>query len=562
MVGVSIAQAASVEIPATDGTRYADDLIARPLVVDYAPPQYEHPLQRLSNSGYQLTKNNDTEPNITPQKTDFLNAIEDKCPEPSCGSGDLTDPFNDRLAILVRTDGRFNMGAFPDPLTGGSTVNSWDLMYRWPSSPGTSFTTFKIDGTNIVLGDAAGTWLETPHDSDPLTNIARWKSGDIEVTQVLKIVPNYQTGEEDVGKISYILTNTGATSHEVGTRIMIDTEINRNDGAAFRVPETGIIDTETIFEGATLPENFQVFFDVTDNIHVASGTITGGEVPIYPDKLIVAYWPSIYSSLYEYSINPSRSILGDSAYAVYWYPETLGPGESFTHTTFYGLSEFDADLAPPLALGVSSPAELINVEELYEPNPFTILATVLNNGGSTANNVEVSITLPENFEIVSGTQTETIGNLNVNEERQVSWIVYAKPIETETTYAITVEVVADGVNPKAVERLITIPASAFHDDATNSFGYYKNGDTEVCIPECEIAVQVVQGSGGDPINTRTGNFDYSVVDISVQTEGDPISFARHYSSLGSGLIENNLGVGWSHNDLVQLILPGSPSGED
>src|SRR5437763_13571574 len=44
----------------------------------------------------------------------------------------VVDPFNTRLAIQVGSDGRFNIGAFPDATTGGATANSWDLMYSWP----------------------------------------------------------------------------------------------------------------------------------------------------------------------------------------------------------------------------------------------------------------------------------------------------------------------------------------------------------------------------------------------------------------------------------------------
>jgi len=46
--------------------------------------------------------------------------------------------FNSRLAAQVRSDGRFNMGAFPDA-AGGAGPDSWDLMFSWPFEPGPHF---------------------------------------------------------------------------------------------------------------------------------------------------------------------------------------------------------------------------------------------------------------------------------------------------------------------------------------------------------------------------------------------------------------------------------------
>jgi len=110
--------------------------------------------------------------------------------------------FNERLAILVASNGRFNIGAFPDFITGGSTSESWDLTYSWPRTPGTSFTTFRIDGVDNVYGDS-GTVVQAPANTNQHTNQSKWIVGDIEITQTLQIVLNNQTNEEDVAKISY-----------------------------------------------------------------------------------------------------------------------------------------------------------------------------------------------------------------------------------------------------------------------------------------------------------------------------------------------------------------------
>src|SRR6266487_3254659 len=76
-----------------------------------------------------------------------------------------SDPFNARLSIQVGTDGHFNIGAYPDPSTGGATSGSWDLMYSWPNPPGTSFSTLNIDGNDSIYG-SSGTQIKSPQDTD------------------------------------------------------------------------------------------------------------------------------------------------------------------------------------------------------------------------------------------------------------------------------------------------------------------------------------------------------------------------------------------------------------
>jgi hypothetical protein len=146
---------------------------------------------------------------------------------------------------------------------------------------------------------------------------------------MLQIVSNSQTGEEDVVRISYTITNTGTASHTAGMRVMLDTEINYNDGAPFRVPGVGIISKEREFTGTNVPDTFQAFFAVDDSDKVAAATLKSSGATA-PDRLILGRWPGLRSTRYDYMIDPNASITSDSAYAVYWNPATLAPGESRT----------------------------------------------------------------------------------------------------------------------------------------------------------------------------------------------------------------------------------------
>lgn len=86
------------------------------------------------------------------------------------------------------------------------------------------------------------------------------------------------------------------------------------------------------------------------------------------------------------------------------------------------------------------------------------------------------------------------------------------------------------------------------------------GDPRECPTSCDN--ESVQPGVGDPINTATGGFDYSYVDISLQTLAGPLAFQRSYSSEAIDLYQNApLGYGWTHNQDTYLIFPDQPGGE-
>lgn len=362
--------------------------------------------------------------------------------------------FNNRLAIQVGADGRFNIGALPNA-QGSGGASSWDLMFRWPDFPWSSFSTLQIDGANYVFG-SSGVQLESPNNIDNSTNRSKWKIGDVEVTQTLQIVFNPQTNQNDVAKLSYQLRNVGGVVHQVGLRAMIDDEINYNDGAPFRIPGVGIVNTETEFLGSAVPDTMQIFFNVTDSTHVAVSTLKSGGATA-PDRLVLARWPLIKDTQFDYAITPNLDFTSDSAYALYWNPASLAAGSSRTYVTFFGLAELQANLQPPLALGVSGPATLSVVNGQYSPNPFDVVATVFNNGTATATNVRLTLNLPAGLSLAAGTLTQTLGDLPVNQERQVSWKVTAASQVNQTTLTYSVDATAANAQTKTLSRQISVP---------------------------------------------------------------------------------------------------------
>jgi RHS repeat-associated protein len=83
----------------------------------------------------------------------------------------------------------------------------------------------------------------------------------------------------------------------------------------------------------------------------------------------------------------------------------------------------------------------------------------------------------------------------------------------------------------------------------------------VSIDEC-MTETMTQNYEEGPINTRTGAYDYSVEDISIQTSTGPLSFRRTYASFGTDLYTEPLGHGWTHNQASRLYFPGDPEGKE
>lgn len=80
----------------------------------------------------------------------------------------IADPSNDYLSILVGADAKFNSGA-----TGVIIGQSYNISFAWPSSPGTSFTTIRIDGIDYIYG-IGGTMVQSPTELPDLKNESIW----------------------------------------------------------------------------------------------------------------------------------------------------------------------------------------------------------------------------------------------------------------------------------------------------------------------------------------------------------------------------------------------------
>lgn len=277
----------------------------------------------------------------------------------------------DFVGFEVSWDGRFTIGALhPEP---------WDLLYGWPGFPWSTGASIHIDGKSAHFGELLEDmeFLQFPYDAGSSSSVAVWRMGSTVLTQTLRIVANTTTGEADVVKIQYDLTNTDNEPHDVGLRLLLDTEINGIDGSPFRVPGVGTpITTETEFHGANVPQLYQAFSDLSDPVHVIEGTLRGGDVTP-PDRFAMVSWNDAAYTDWDYQITPGGPFgtgYVDSGVLLYWYPQTMQPGTSRRIVSTYGLGILTG--SPSLA--ISGPARLKLVDNAWAPNPFTVMAYLKN----------------------------------------------------------------------------------------------------------------------------------------------------------------------------------------
>ncbi len=101
------------------------------------------------------------------------------------------------------------------------------------------------------------------------------------------------------------------------------------------------------------------------------------------------------------------------------------------------------------------------------------------------------------------------------------------------------------------------------------WGSFVQDDAVANLADCEDTMECQTGGastgtqkkGGDPINTRTGTFSYTNVDLTLPTSAGNLLFQRAYSSATTVNSENIMGPGWTHNHNARLIFPDDLDGE-
>ncbi|HFJ9404172.1 TPA: hypothetical protein ACGW3F_003269 [Bacillus paranthracis] len=358
---------------------------------------------------------------------------------------------NSLIEYVVGESGRFTIGTIAGDEKNPNDNNK-PLMYGHPN-PNTSYTTIRYNGQDIIFKPQKQ-WFEEETSS----HVSEQKIDDlVTIRQYMNIVKNNGTGKEDVVKIRYTAENIAPFNSEIGLRIMMDTMLGSNDAAPFRIPGKEEVTKELEMNGEAIPSYWQAFDNLAEPSVIAQGTLenTLGEKP---NKIQFANWRRLYDKSFDYPVDSSQPI-GDSAVAIYWENKTVQSNSKKEFVTYYGLSQFDEDLRPPLAVRLGGETELEKVEEGYTTNPVSAVAYISNVGKAEAKNVKVKIKVTDGLKLHDDkTEEIEIGDVKVGETKQITWKLGAKLREKVRTETYSIVVKAQGLEDKQVNRNVVVPA--------------------------------------------------------------------------------------------------------
>lgn len=297
---------------------------------------------------------------------------------------------NTQKAIHTIVEGCHNIGSFS---LGGLYDGSWEkLTYFYPKPWPGSFFTVSVDNTyyatsehpkDATLMDAYALEKTTYHDG--IISL-RWRLPEgVLVEQIFQTLDNGTS-------IIVTLSNENSSALTVGVRLHLDTMLGVNDGAPIYIPGDGLITKERQYNADSLNFRYWKAYNRQDSpTIVATGTIDPDLGLTYPDRVVIADWKKSKDTAWDYLVDESHSILGDSAVILYYYNIILEPRASATIITNYG------NEAPvlPVEKGTFALAEILsdNVYGTYCPNEnVKIMADVVTTRSSNQGNVKLTVT--------------------------------------------------------------------------------------------------------------------------------------------------------------------------
>ncbi|MBI3410640.1 MAG: DUF4329 domain-containing protein [Planctomycetes bacterium] len=317
-------------------------------------------------------------------------------------------PIDPDALIAYDYDGRMRFGLTVLKDAKGAAVKK---RLTFGTDGNTNSCVVKIDGKAYGLEDK---WIEKaakiPEDPAWQSRAGTksvWRMGDIQVTQILEIVPGKQPVEKAPGVpqrlldtllVRYRLENLGKEKHEAGLRLMIDTLIGNNDGVPFTVP--GLADLVTgskDFQGIReVPEFIQALEkpSLADPGTIALLTLrVPGLEP--PGRVSLTHWPGA-NNAWDIAM---QDIGSDSAAVLYWQPRALAPGEVRELGFTYGIGALSQADKGRLALGVEGVFQV--------GKAFTLIAYV----HEPLENEALVLSVPPGLELVQGSPRRLIGQL-------------------------------------------------------------------------------------------------------------------------------------------------------
>jgi len=353
---------------------------------------------------------------------------------------------NEYLQVLVDETGQFIINT-----TGGDPNTRDDndkrLVYGQFIGGWTSFSTIRVvqggAATDSILYDTRLLEHSPEASGDEITT--QWLLPGVRVQQVLSLADNPYTGRRDTVQIATTVTNISSTELSAGVRVMIDVMIGDNDFAPFFIPGTGNTNQEHEYTGSDIPSYWKAFeaSDYGPTSLKGQGILT--DPATFPDRFIVAYWPDLYRTAWDYSIIPGKAT-SDSAVAIYWQPHSLRPGESVTWATYYGLAGAGGG-----ACWFDAPTSVTSLASDFEATLWVANRSEADFVGGTA-----TIQLPAGLSLAPGeTATKSMSHVPMNGGAQsVNWrLIASGATDADYRYSAAAEF-ASGSGPLSAEAAV------------------------------------------------------------------------------------------------------------
>lgn len=260
---------------------------------------------------------------------------------------DISNPF---LQVQVeQSSGRFGIHT-----TGGdpATVNddNQSLLSTGTDYP-LSLTSLRTGNGTYRLGVTnSGSSDEIAPSTAPFIDgsavKAVWNKDGIQVEQRLLFDTGSSTGRADMVAIEYNVTNTNATSQNVGLRLLLDVEVGYSGGGEFTVPGQGPLIYETEWAGSQVPPSW---FATDNGVPLRSETVARGDLirsgATPPDRFAVVSRASANSKAWDYNIPAYAWIPADAAVLLYYNQVAFTAGQTRTFRTYVGIG--DHPILPP-----------------------------------------------------------------------------------------------------------------------------------------------------------------------------------------------------------------------
>lgn len=314
---------------------------------------------------------------------------------------------NDYLTLYVGQD-EDNLCRYQISANKGDLENDKDngknLMYENFYS---SYTTVVVNGKEYRFGEGESISAPT-YNYEAKTCTAVQKFGDVEVTQTLSFADGMKTGHDDMLLVTYSAKNTGSKDVLFGIRIMLDSELDKDDKCVVKADDA-LLNFEKEYKDS-IPQQWSVMSK--------DGEITAyGKILTQPDSIEFADWSSLFDKKWDYKVNGAEDI-NDSATALVWNNKTLSAGQAEEYSVYYGVKN--------KATENSNPDENSNTDENSKTeNPTESSVTENSTDNSVTENSKDNSVTENSDSVFTGQNTTLLSTLIVALIASVSVIVLA-----------------------------------------------------------------------------------------------------------------------------------------